>query len=104
VGKVMHDPQPRTWTHPKVDALVVGLWPLVVRYNWTYSDLLKVLDRLLPAPPANEDRTYPLDSETSLKVHCRSICGLTKGKKGKSADQLPEGWPVAEKLFAGMGK
>jgi hypothetical protein len=104
VGKVQHDPEPRTWTHPAVDALIIGLWPLVVRYNWTYSDLLKVLDRLLPAPPANEDRKYPLDSEASLKVHCRSICGLTKSRKGKSADKLPEGWIIAEKLFSGMGK
>jgi hypothetical protein len=73
---------------------------LVARYNWTYSDLLKALDRLLPAPLANEDRTYPLDCEASLKVHCRSICGLTKNKKGKSADKMPEGWPIAEKIFS----
>jgi hypothetical protein len=104
VGKVQHDPEPRTWTHPDVDARIIGLWPLVVRYNWTYSDLLNVLDKLLPEPPANEDRKYPLDSEASLKVHCRSICGLTKSKKGKSADKLPEGWAIAEKLFTGMGK
>jgi hypothetical protein len=104
VGKVMHDPQPRTWTHPAVDARIIGLWPLVVRYNWTYSDLLKVLDRLLPAPLDNQDRKYPLDSEASLKVHCRSICGLTKSKRGKSAVKIPEGWIIAEKLFTGMGK
>jgi hypothetical protein len=104
VGKVQHDPEPRTWTHPDVDACIIGLWPLVVRYNWTYSDLLKVLDELLPAPLANEDRKYPLDSEASLKVHCRAICGLTKSKKGKSADKMPEGWTIAEKLFTGMGK
>jgi hypothetical protein len=103
VGKVQHDPEPRTWTHPCVDACIIGLWPLVVRYNWTYSDLLKILDRLLPGPLANEDRKYPLDSEASLKVHFRSICGLTKSKKGKSAKKLPEGWSIAEKLFS-MGK
>ena len=39
VGKVQHDPEPRTWTHPVVDVCIMGLWPLVVRYNWTYSDL-----------------------------------------------------------------
>jgi len=104
VGKVQHDPEPRTWTHPAVDTLIIGLWPLVVRYNWTYSDLLKALDRLLPSSFANEDRKYPLDCEASLKVHCRSICGLTKSKKGKSADQMPDGWPIAEKLFTRMGK
>jgi hypothetical protein len=104
VGKVQHDPEPRTWTHPDVDARIIGLWPLVVRYNWTYSDLLKVLDKLLPAPLANEDRKYPLDSEASLKVHCRSICGLTKSKKGKSADKMPDGWTIAEKLFPRTGK
>jgi hypothetical protein len=104
VGKVQHDPEPRTWTHPTVDARIIGLWPLVARYNWTYSDLLNVLDKLLPTPPANENRKYPLDSEDSLKMHCRSVCGLTKTKKGKSADGLPEEWTIAEKLFSGMGK
>ncbi len=104
VGKVQHDPEPRTWTHPQVDAIVIGVWPLMVRFNWTYSDLLKVLDRLLPGPPDNEDRKYPLDSEASLKVHCRSICGLTKSKRGKSAGKMPEGWPIAENLFRRTGK
>ena len=104
VGKVQHDPEPRTWTHPDVDARIIGLWPLLVRHNWTYPDLLKVLDKLLPAPLANEDRKYPVDSEASLKVHCRSICGLTKSGKGKSAKELPQGWPIAEKLFLHTGK
>jgi hypothetical protein len=104
VGKVQHDPEPRTWTHPLVDAIVIGVWPLVVRFNWTYADLLKVLDRLLPEPHDDEDRRYPLDSEASLKVHCRSICGLTKTKKGKSADRMPEGWPIAEDLLRHTGK
>jgi hypothetical protein len=104
VGKAMHDPQPGKWRHPKVDEIVISLWPLVLRHNWTYADLLKVLDRLLPAASHNEDREYPLDCEDSLKMHCRSTCGLTKNKKGKSAEGMPEGWPIAEKLFAGRGK
>jgi hypothetical protein len=104
VGKVQHDPQPRTWTHPTVDARLIGLWPLVVRCNWTYSDLLKVLDALFQEPSANEDRRYPLDSEASLKVHCRSICGLTKTTRGQSSRGLPQGWPIAEKLFKAKGK
>jgi len=103
VGKVMHDPQPRTWTHPKVDAIIISVWPLVDRYNWTYSDLLKILDTLLPAPP-NEDRKYPLDDESSLKVHCRTVCHLSKSKKGKSADGMPDGWPIVERLFKPTGK
>jgi hypothetical protein len=104
VGKVMHDPQPRTWTHPEVDARIIGLWPLVVRYNWTYADLLKVLDRLLPAPGGGADRQYPLDSIESLKVHCRSVCGLSKQTKGKSAPGMPDGWAIAEKLFSRVEK
>jgi hypothetical protein len=104
VGQVQHDPQPRAWTHPDVDACLISFWPLVARYNWTYSDLLKVLDKLLPTPPADEARKYPLDSEGSLKVHCRSICGLTKSTKGKSADKMPAGWTIAEKLRPGTGK
>jgi hypothetical protein len=104
VGKVQHDPEPRTWTHPNVDARIIGLWPLVVRYNWTYSDLLKVLEKLLPLPPDGRERRYPLDTVESLKVHCRTICGLTKPGKGKSAEGLPEGWQIAERLFSRTGK
>lgn len=104
VGKVQHDPEPRTWTHPDIDARIIGLWPLVVRYNWTYPDLLKVLDKLLPSTVGANDRAYPLDSAESLKVHCRTICGLTKSAKGKSAEGLPEGWQIAEKLFLPTGK
>jgi hypothetical protein len=104
VGKAQHDPDPRTWTHPEIDALVIGLWPLVTRYNWTYSDLLKVLEKLLPAPVNGVDLRYPLDSTESLKVHCRTICGLTKSSKGKSAEGLPEGWQIAQQLFRPIGK
>ncbi len=104
VGKAQHDPQPRTWTHPEIDTRIIGLWPLVIRYNWTYTDLLKVLDELSPATAHGESQKYPLDCEASLKVHCRSICGLSKDKKGKTAEGMPEGWPIAEKLFARMEK
>jgi hypothetical protein len=104
VGKVQHDPEPRTWTHPDVDLRIIGLWPLVLRYNWTYPDLLKVLEELLPLPKATTERRYPLDSTESLKVHCRSICGLTKPGKGRSAAGLPEGWKIAERLFPRTGK
>lgn len=104
VGKVQHDPEPRTWTHPETDGRIIGLWPLVVRYNWTYVDLLNVLERLLPLPSGEGERRYPLDSTESLKVHCRTICGLTKSGKGRSAREMPEGWPIAERLFGVMGK
>jgi hypothetical protein len=104
VGKVQHDPEPRTWTHPDVDARIIGLWPLVVRYNWTYPDFLKVLEYLLPAPTYGGDRAYPLDSAESLKVQCRSICGLTKSGKGKSAKGFPEGLEIAKRLSPRTGK
>jgi hypothetical protein len=99
VGKVQHNPEPRIWRHPDVDGRVIGLWPLVVRYNWTYADLLKVLDKLLPLPTANTERRYPLDSVESLQVHCRTICGLTKSTAGKTAVGMPAGWPIAGRLF-----
>ena len=104
VGKMQHDPDPRTWTHPDADACIIGLWPLVVRYNWTYPDFLKVLDKLLPLAPGGSERRYPLDSVESLKVHCRTICGLTKPGKGKSAKGLPAGWQIAERLCSPTGK
>jgi len=104
VGKVQHNPEPRTWTHPDADKLIIGLWPLVVRYNWTYPDLLSVLDRLLPPKQGESDRHYPVDSVESLKVHCRTICGLTKTGRGKSATGLPKGWQIAEQLCTRTGK
>jgi len=104
VGKVQHDPEPRTWTHPAVDARIISLWPLVLHYNWTYPDFLKVLEHLLPLPRGSSDRRYPIDSVESLKVHCRAICGLTKPGKGKSAKGFPEGWKIAEQLFSRTGK
>ena len=87
--------RPRTWTHPKVDMFIIGVWPLVMHYNWTYEDLLNVCLHLhLP------NNIYPCDSVDSLKVHCRTILGLTKLRKGKSVGpaKLPEGWQIAEQL------
>lgn len=104
VGKAQSDPAPRTWTHPEVDALAIGLWPLVTRYNWTYADLLKVLETLLPLPANGNDRCYPLDCVESLKVHSRTICGLSKMTKGRTAEGLPSGWQIAEQLFCSRGK
>ena len=104
VGKVQQDPNPRTWTHPEIDPFVIGLWPLVTRYNWTYGDLLKVLDQLVRPAPGGAERRYPLDSVESLKVHCRTICGLTKSGKGKSAEGFPAGWGIAKRLFVSTGK
>jgi hypothetical protein len=104
VGKVQHDPKPRTWTHPAVDTRIIRLWPLVMRHNWTYSDLLKVLVKIMPPPVNGGDFQYPLDSVESLKVHCRTICGLSKSGKGNSAAGLPEGREIAESLFGPTGK
>jgi hypothetical protein len=96
IGKVHHDPEPRIWTHPKVDRLLIAVWPLVLRHNWTYPDLLKVTRKLL----SDDGHHYPLDTAHNLKVHCRMTCGLTKTAKGKSSDDFPAGWPVAERLFS----
>ncbi|MFN0067177.1 MAG: hypothetical protein ACKVYV_06020 [Limisphaerales bacterium] len=104
VGKVQHDPRPRTWSHPAVDAHIIVLWPLVLRFNWTYSDLLNVLERSPAVPADSGERRYPLDCVESLKVHCRTFCGLTKPGKGRSTGGLPSGWQIAEQLFHPMGK
>jgi hypothetical protein len=104
VGKMQHDPEPRTWTHPVVDSLIISLWPLVARHNWTYADLLKVLEKFLPPNSGGGDPCYPVDSVESLKVHCRSICGLTKTGKGKTSAGLPEGWQIAAQLLSLKGK
>ncbi len=98
IWKAMYDRERRRWRHPDVDVAVISIWPLVQHYNWTYEDLLKVLDKLLPIPAA--DNKYPRDCADSLKVHCRTILGLTKTGRGKSVSvgKMPEAWEIALEL------
>ena len=82
-----------------VDALVIALWPLVTRHNWTYCDLLNVMRPALGRPDV-----YPCDREQSLATHCVNALGLRKDGKGKTAkDGRPVGWEVAGKIIRAKG-
>lgn len=93
----------RHHTHPEVDDCVIGCWPLVKRFQWSYNELLAVLDHALPQYQGR----YPCDSYVSLQKHCIQTLGLKKGTGGKRATagkphkhysqgktRLPEGFNV----------
>lgn len=99
----------RHQTHPDVDDCVIGLWPLVKRFNWSYNELIAVLERALPEAA---DR-YPCDTYANLRKHCSQCLGLRKGTGGQRGpagkttrrlDQLnppmPEGFDVVQAFLA----
>lgn len=93
VGRAMAARETRHWKYPEVDEVVIALWPLVTRHNWTYRDLLAVLRRVLPAP-----HRYPLEREQELATYCGNVLGLRKpkGRAGKSSRAgRPPGYEVA---------
>jgi hypothetical protein len=97
VGQAMAAQGERNWSYPDVDTVIISLWPLLKKNNWTYRDLLKVTRMILPAP-----HRYPLVCEPELATYCRNVLGLCKsGDKGRSSPQgKPRGWEVALKLCA----
>jgi hypothetical protein len=95
VGKAMASNQTRTWNYLNQDFGIISIWPLVKRYNWTYRDLMAVLQGLLPPP-----HRYPINTEQDLAAYCQNVLGLRKlGPAGRSSpDGKPLGWQVAFKV------
>lgn len=94
VGRGMVDDQTRHQSYPALDDAIIMFWPLVVRFNWTFRDLMVVL-RSVERPW----RTYPCEREQDLATYCTNVLGLRKGKKGRSArNGLPEGIEIARAL------
>jgi hypothetical protein len=84
----------RPWLYPDVDSLVIGLWPLVTKYNWTYRDLLKTIRPALKRPKA-----YPCEREQDFATYCTNVLGLRKTAKGASSKNgHPPGHTIAEHL------
>ncbi len=80
-----------------VDEIVIMLWPLAKRHNWTYRDLMLVACAILPSP-----HVYPLEREQDLAAYCTNVLGLRKkgGAPGKSSqDGKPKGHEVALRLW-----
>lgn len=94
LGKAMADSSDRVWLYPEVDTLVIGLWPLVKAYNWTYRDLLNVIRPMLKRPGE-----YPCSGEHEFAPYCLNVLGLRKACKGRSAkDGRPKGCEVVREL------
>jgi hypothetical protein len=94
LGKAMSDNSDRSWLYPEVDTLVIGLWPVVTAFNWTYRDLLNVIRALLKRP-----ETYPCTPEHEFPPYCRNVLGLKKARRGRSAKNgHPLGFDIAQHL------
>ena len=106
VGKAMSDDSDRLWPYAEIDTLVISLWPLVTRYNWTYRDLLNVLRSLYPQAPATSPfHRYPCDREQDLAAYCITALGLRKTGKGVSAKNgRPAGYEIAQQLCPALNR
>lgn len=99
LGRAMAADKTRAWNYEEPDAAILSFWPLVLRHNWTYQDLLGVLREVLTHP-----RAYPCREAQELAAYCRNVLGLHKGatgaKQGKTSapGSLP-GRAVALRLF-----
>jgi hypothetical protein len=90
----------RLWQYSDVDTLVIALWPLVTKHNWTYKDLLHVIRSALKRPNA-----YPCDCDRNFATHCIYVLGLRKPGKSRSAKNgKPKGWELAKKLIGQRSK
>jgi hypothetical protein len=96
VGKGMAAQEQRIWNYPDLDTVVISVWPLLNRHNWTYRDLSAVVRRVLPT-----NHQYPLEREQDLAAYCSNVLGLRKsgGPPAKSSpDGRPPGHDVALRL------
>jgi hypothetical protein len=94
LGRAMSADADRLWQYADVDALVIGLWPLVKQNNWTYRDLLNVI-----RPGINRPEAYPCAAEQEFAAYCTNILGLRKTTKGVTAkDGQPAGLEIAKQL------
>ena len=50
VGKAMYSEKTRYQPYPQLDDLLIWLWPLLKKHNWTYRDLLNVVRGSRPKP------------------------------------------------------
>jgi len=84
----------RRHEYPQLDQLLILLWPLLKKHNWTYRDLLNVTQMIVPRP-----FKYPHEREQDLAAYCPNVLGLRKDGKGKSAKNgRPAGYEIALRL------
>lgn len=94
VGKAMAAQTDRIWNYPELDEVVIWLWPLLKRNNWTYRDLMNVTRAIVSRPDA-----YPCHREQDFAAYCTNVLGLRKCASGKTAKNgRPLGYEVAMRL------
>ena len=94
VGAAMASDQTRHQSYPEIDELVICLWPLLKKHNWTYRDLLNVTRSVAKRPTV-----YPLAEDRELATYCPNVLGLRKGGQGTTAaNGKPAGFDVAMRL------
>jgi hypothetical protein len=94
VGKAMSAQTDRVWNYPQLDEVLIWLWPLLKRNNWTYRDLMNVTRQIVSRPNA-----YPCQREQDFAAYCTNVLGLRKTGPGKTAkDGRPVGYEVALRL------
>ena len=94
IGKAMAAKNDRIWNYRELDAVVIGLWPLLKRNNWTYRDLMNVTRAVVSRPDA-----YPCLREQDFAAYCVNVLGLRKTGSGKTAKGgRPVGYEVAMRL------
>src|SRR5206468_6926592 len=67
------------WRHPELDTFLMLAWPIVSRFNWTYSDVLDALPKKFPG-----QKGYPFDATHNLIKHCVGL-GLRTANKPRTA-------------------
>jgi hypothetical protein len=96
LGMAMAAEADRPWPYPDVDQLVIYLWPLVTRHNWTYHDLLAVLRPHLKRPDA-----YPCSRDQEFATYCANVLALRKTTRGTSAkNSVPPAHEIATHLLS----
>jgi hypothetical protein len=95
VGQAMLAPEPEPWTYQQLDTVLIYVWPLVKRHNWTYRDLLNVLCPILARPNA-----YHCQTEQDLAAYASNVLGLHKTGRGATAkNRRPSGCAIVPLLF-----
>jgi hypothetical protein len=95
LGQAMSSQSDKPWTYRQLDTLIISLWPLLKRHNWTYRDLMNVTRSLISRPDA-----YPCQREQDFSVHCLTVLGLRKTGRGKSSpDGRPPGHQIAREIY-----
>jgi len=94
VGEGMIGQEVRRWAYPKLDEVVIILWPLLKRHNWTYRDLMNVVRSAADLPD-----DYPCQREQDLSAYCPNVLGLRKDGTGRTATNgRPVGYDVAARI------